>query len=240
MALRLYDDRGLLRSADVDLANGYRYYSEDQVDAARLIGLLRGTGMSLNEIGEVLTAAGRSRQQATHLLNQFEELESTHSGRRLLIHHSAEKVGHFGDDEGRHDQWSGVRFEQVEARSVVPVVAIDVRVQRAGVDDQCDEPTSLARISSIRSEMSLRPLAPAPAASSRRFPCGAESSFSIAFLVSSDTGMPRRSASCRSRASRSSGSLTVVRCMYADRTCRYGRSPPVSVVSDMSGDQRDF
>ena len=87
-ALRLYDDRGLLRPADVDRTNGYRYYSEDQVDVARLIGLLRGTGMSLNEIGEVLTAAGRSRQEATELLNRFlEELESTHSGRRLLIRH---------------------------------------------------------------------------------------------------------------------------------------------------------
>lgn len=87
-ALRLYDDRGLLRPADVDRTNGYRYYSEDQVDVARLIGLLRGAGMSLNDIGEVLTAAGHSRQEATQRLNRFlEELESAHSGRRLLVRH---------------------------------------------------------------------------------------------------------------------------------------------------------
>jgi len=108
-----------------------------------------------------------------------------------------------------------MRFEQVEARGVMLVVAIDVCVERAGIDDQSDEPTSLARISSIRSEMSERPLAPAPAARSRRFPRGAASSVSIASRVSSDTVVPRRSASWRSRASRSSGSLTVVRCMYA-------------------------
>ena len=59
------------------------------------------------------------------------------------------------------------------------------------------------------------PLAPAPAARRRRFPRGAVRSVSIASLVSSDTVIPRRSASWRSRASRSSGSLTVVLCMYA-------------------------
>jgi hypothetical protein len=127
----------------------------------------------------------------------------------------AEQVGHLGDHEGGHDQGPRVRFEQIEACGVVAVVSVDVGVQRAGVDDQCDEPTSLASISSMRSEMSARPLAPAPEARSRRLPRGAASSVSIASRVSADTVIPRRWASCRSRASRSSGSLTVVRRMYA-------------------------
>ncbi len=63
--------------------------------------------------------------------------------------------------------------------------------------------------------MSAHPLAPAPAPMSVRLPCGAPSIVSIARRVSSDTVTPRRFASCRSRASRSSGSLTVVLCMYA-------------------------
>ena len=45
-------------------------------------------------------------------------------------------------------------LEQIEADPMVTVVDIDVGVQRAGVDDQCDALTSLARISSMRSEMS--------------------------------------------------------------------------------------
>ncbi|MGH9272448.1 MAG: hypothetical protein ACRDZ2_14365, partial [Ilumatobacteraceae bacterium] len=64
-----------------------------------------------------------------------------------------------------HQQWSGMGFEQIEAGPMVPVVGVDVGVQRSDVDDQCDAPTSLARISSIRSEMSCRPLDPAPAVS---------------------------------------------------------------------------
>lgn len=133
-----------------------------------------------------------------------------------------EQVDDLGDHQGRNDQRPRVGFEQVETRVVVTVVAVDVGVQRPGIDDQRDEPTSLARISSMRSEMSERPLAPAPAARNRRLPCGAARSVSIASLVSADTVTPRLSASCRSRASRSSGSLTVVRCMYASIPHRCG------------------
>lgn len=53
-ALRLYDDTGLLRPAQVDPRSGYRRYRSDQVPAARLIGLLRGADLGLNEIAQLL------------------------------------------------------------------------------------------------------------------------------------------------------------------------------------------
>ena len=60
-------------------------------------------------------------------------------------------------------------FEEFERGSVVGVVGIDVGVERAGVNDECAyRTTSAAKISSMRAEMSLRPLCPAPAAPSRR------------------------------------------------------------------------
>jgi len=43
-ALRLYDRLGLVRPARTDPASGYRLYSEDQVDGARLVALLRRLG----------------------------------------------------------------------------------------------------------------------------------------------------------------------------------------------------
>ena len=137
---------------------------------------------------------------------------------------SADEIGDFGDDKRRDDEGSRVSLEQVEASGVVAVVAVDVGVKRTGIDDQGDGCTSAARISSMRSEMSSRPLAAAPAASSRRLPFCAPRNVSIASRVRSDTVLPRRSASCRRRASSSSGSFTVVRCMYASilriRGCR--------------------
>ncbi len=65
-----------------------------------------------------------------------------------------DEVGDLRDDEHRHDQRAGVDLEQLAARVVMPVVAVNVRIQRAGVDDQRDAPTSSASSSSIRSEMS--------------------------------------------------------------------------------------
>ena len=52
-ALRLYDDLGLLRPAHVDEASGYRFYSPDQLERARLVAWLRRVGMPLAKIAEV-------------------------------------------------------------------------------------------------------------------------------------------------------------------------------------------
>ncbi len=62
-----------------------------------------------------------------------------------------------------------MRLEKFECGAVMGIVGIDVGVQRPGVDDDRGyRATSAARISSMRSETSLRPLRPAPAAPSRR------------------------------------------------------------------------
>ena len=102
--------------------------------------------------------------------------------------------------------------QEIEAGRVMPVVGVDVGVEGAGVNDQCDSGTSDARISSMRSDTSARPLRPAAAAPSRR---RGPRWLSMASLVSSEMVIPRRCASWRRRASSSSGSLTVVRIMYA-------------------------
>lgn len=119
--------------------------------------------------------------------------EETHLG--IDAKACAEEVGDLGDDECGNDERTRVCLEQFQAGGMMSVVAIDVCVEGPCVDDQCDGGTSLARISSMRSEMSSRPLAPAPAASSRRLPRWVPSRFSIASRVSSETVLPRRSAS---------------------------------------------
>ncbi|GAA1295758.1 MerR family transcriptional regulator [Pseudonocardia xinjiangensis] len=53
-ALRLYDELGLLRPARVDASSGYRYYSPDQLDRARLVAWLRRLGMPLAGIAKVV------------------------------------------------------------------------------------------------------------------------------------------------------------------------------------------
>jgi len=87
-ALRLYDKLGPLCPASVDQSNGYRYYSEDQIDTARLVGLLRGTGMRLKEIAQLLETVPVDGGAAIDLLNRFlDDVESRHASRRVLIRH---------------------------------------------------------------------------------------------------------------------------------------------------------
>jgi hypothetical protein len=82
---------------------------------------------------------------------------------------SRDEVADLGDDQGRDDERAGMGLEQFECDSMVSVVGVDVGVQRSGVDDERGyRATSAARISSMRSATSLRPLCPPPAAPSRR------------------------------------------------------------------------
>ena len=53
-ALRFYDGAGVLVPAHVDPWSGYRYYSDDQLVAARLIARLRRVGLPLADISRVL------------------------------------------------------------------------------------------------------------------------------------------------------------------------------------------
>ncbi|WP_072805647.1 DNA polymerase III subunit beta family protein [Rhodococcoides yunnanense] len=64
-ALRFYADSKLLEPAAVDGSSGYRYYTESQVDVAVRIRLLRGIGMSLNDIAAVI--AGDLTALARHV-----------------------------------------------------------------------------------------------------------------------------------------------------------------------------
>ncbi|MEU4480688.1 MerR family transcriptional regulator [Micromonospora sp. NPDC023966] len=65
-ALRFYDRSGVLEPALVDPATGYRWYTDDQVDPARLVAGLRRVGMPLAGIAEALRH--RHRPAVVHRL----------------------------------------------------------------------------------------------------------------------------------------------------------------------------
>lgn len=113
---------------------------------------------------------------------------------RLPAEASREEIGDLGDHEARDKEGAGVALEQLEASRVVGIVAVDIRVQRPGVDDQRDRLISAEMICSIRSEMSDCPLWPAAAAPSRRR-VPTPSCTSSAVRVTSAIVVPRRWAS---------------------------------------------
>jgi DNA-binding transcriptional MerR regulator len=53
-ALRIYDGLGLLSPVRVDELSGYRYYSSEQLEAARLIAAFRQVGVPLAAVKEWL------------------------------------------------------------------------------------------------------------------------------------------------------------------------------------------
>jgi DNA-binding transcriptional MerR regulator len=81
-ALRLYDELGVLVPARVDEASGYRYYDVAQLEAARLVSMLRQLDLPLAAIRELLVRdpVDAAEQIAAH----WREVESAHDARREL------------------------------------------------------------------------------------------------------------------------------------------------------------
>jgi DNA-binding transcriptional MerR regulator len=83
-ALRLYDERALLLPAFVDEQSSYRYYSEEQVEKAKLIGLLRQLEMPLNHIANVLALPGAEASRV--IARYWVGIEAKLKTKRQLAH----------------------------------------------------------------------------------------------------------------------------------------------------------
>jgi DNA-binding transcriptional MerR regulator len=83
-ALRLYDAVGLLSPVFVDEQSSYRYYSEAQLEKAKLIGLLRQLEMPLNQIAEVLSLSGAEASRA--VARYWVGIEAKLNTKRQLVH----------------------------------------------------------------------------------------------------------------------------------------------------------
>jgi hypothetical protein len=87
---------------------------------------------------------------------------------RVRTDASRQQIRDLGDRQDGDDQRARMRLEEPTTGVVMAVVGIDVSVERSGVNEERYRPASLARISSIRMEMSSWPLAPAAAAPNLR------------------------------------------------------------------------
>jgi serine/threonine protein phosphatase PrpC len=82
-ALRLYDEMGLVRPAEVDEYSGYRYYRADQLGRARLVARLRLIGMPLDRIRVLADRAPGAR--AAELLSYWRQTEADTRSRRSMV-----------------------------------------------------------------------------------------------------------------------------------------------------------
>lgn len=110
-ALRLYDELRLLPPASVDDSNGYRYYHAQQVERARLIGLLRRLDMPLEQIARVLELP--ARKQVDEIGRFWAELEGSVAVKRRLVAYLERYL------EGRGDAMYEVRTRNVPEQRVL-------------------------------------------------------------------------------------------------------------------------
>ncbi|NND02680.1 MAG: MerR family transcriptional regulator [Acidimicrobiia bacterium] len=82
-ALRLYDEMGLLAPRYVDPDNGYRYYTDSQVDRARLIGHLRQLEMPLATIAMIIDLPPDAAAES--IVTFWSDVEAAMSERRWLV-----------------------------------------------------------------------------------------------------------------------------------------------------------
>lgn len=68
-AIRLYEKKGIIKPVKVDAANGYRYYSTEQVQQINALLELKALGFSLHEIKMVI----EGKTAKTSLLDMLEK-----------------------------------------------------------------------------------------------------------------------------------------------------------------------
>jgi DNA-binding transcriptional MerR regulator len=108
-ALRLYDRLGVLRPAHVDEDNGYRRYTEAQLETARLVVLLRRLDMPLATVAEVLAASESERAEL--VASYWDSVEQRIASQRELAAHLRIRLA---GDEGSYDMYEILEREVPE------------------------------------------------------------------------------------------------------------------------------
>ena len=71
-AIRLYENKGIMRPVEVDAQNGYRYYSAEQVQQLNALLEMKSLGFSLDEIKTVMDGE-RTKEQLLDALEKKQQ-----------------------------------------------------------------------------------------------------------------------------------------------------------------------
>jgi DNA-binding transcriptional MerR regulator len=110
-ALRLYDELAVLVPARVDQASGYRYYAVAQLEAARLVSMLRQLDFPLSAIRTLLVCD--PIEAAEQIAAHWREVESRHDARRELVDYLVNRLS------GKRFVMYEVSTREVPERSVL-------------------------------------------------------------------------------------------------------------------------
>ena len=83
--LRFYHEKGLLVPEAVDPGSGYRYYSDANLEKARIIVVLRELEFSLEDVGRILNECDEDSEVLTFLERRRAALRDDIRHRRNLV-----------------------------------------------------------------------------------------------------------------------------------------------------------
>jgi len=112
-ALRLYGELGLVVPARIDPDSGYRLYREEQVEQARLVGLLRRLDMPLATIAQVLPLDGPEAAKA--VAGWWAGVEAATDERRGLVDYLQVRLR--GEDHPMYE----IELRSIPERTVLSV-----------------------------------------------------------------------------------------------------------------------
>ena len=129
-ALRLYDGMGLLEPAYIDPNNQYRYYSEAQIEKAKLIALLRQLEMPLNRIADVIDQEGKALTQEIALY--WQEVEEDVRTKRKLVHYLKNYLSTQGDNMFKIEMRDVVEQQVLSIKRNIYQPALTQFIEEAG------------------------------------------------------------------------------------------------------------
>ncbi|WP_199617670.1 MerR family transcriptional regulator [Paenibacillus alkalitolerans] len=140
--LRFYDETGLLKPAAVDMNNGYRYYSEEQLLTVKRIVALKEQGFTLEQIKSLLEEKVLPDTVRSKLLDKKEELLRTIQEAQHQLDEINAKLLRMERTENQH------KPSTITIRHVKPRLAASIRdvIPRSQLCLLLDEITQYVRI----------------------------------------------------------------------------------------------
>ncbi|HUL55335.1 MAG TPA: MerR family transcriptional regulator [Opitutaceae bacterium] len=122
--LRFYDEKGLLKPAQVDAASGYRFYDGASAERARIVAQLRGLQFPLDEIARILAECDDEADLLGHLERQRRLIEDRLRADRRTARALATMIAH----EREAAQLAACPAFAVEEKQLAPLLVAGLRM----------------------------------------------------------------------------------------------------------------
>lgn len=129
-AMRLYEQKGIIKPCKVDAVNGYRYYSPDQVKQLNALVELQNLGFSLNDIKKIMDGGIKSEklkdflfkkkvEWEQHIAEVQRKIEAIENIENRIARKQGKEIAEMTEDERAQFIFEVVSVEELKAERVL-------------------------------------------------------------------------------------------------------------------------